>query len=235
MKWQKVTGQYLSKYEELMLAFFEELRGGRVRVRIMFRQAAMEAVDLTSEQVGSIYWLLYYQFIKHAFGLRFIPTRPGGTRLRLYFDQFPDTGPQVTRFKDFIGGLGPVLSTPTGGFRIASEDITEVRSHEHVLLQCLDVVLGAMAFRLNDMHLVVPAGARRRGRRTVAKEALYKLIRREICDIMRMPHFNIGKSTGHQGDPANRWRHPYRHWSFRPNDAEFVSEKTKGRRRKNPV
>ena len=41
------------------------------------------------------YFKLYYQFIKHAFGLRHLPVRDDGTRLRLFFDQFPHTREHV--------------------------------------------------------------------------------------------------------------------------------------------
>ena len=38
---------------------------------------------------------------------------------------------------------------------------------------------------------------------------------------------NIGTSTSWQGDPANRWHHPYRHWLFTPSEFEFRPEMTK--------
>jgi hypothetical protein len=34
------------------------------------------------------------------------------------------------------------------------ENITEVVSHNHVILQCMDIILGAMQFPLNDMHKI---------------------------------------------------------------------------------
>jgi len=33
-------------------------------------------------------------------------------------------------------------------------------------------------------------------------------------------NFNIGESTGTQGDITNRWRHPYRHWKLIPKNHE---------------
>lgn len=98
-------------------------------------------------------------------------------------------------------------------------------SHDHDLLQCLDVVLGAMAFRLNDKHKVKPLDAHRRGKRTIAKEKLYKHILTRIREIYT--NFNIGESTDTQGDYANRWRHPYRHWKHIPRNHERDFSKTK--------
>lgn len=235
VKWQKVTDQYLSKYEALMRAFFQEVRHGGVRVRIMFRQSALEPSGLTSEQIGSSYYRLYYQFIKHAFGIQFAPRREEGTWLRLYFDQFPDTGEQVEQFKGFIHALEQTRAFRQANMRIRFDDITEVKSHEHVVLQCLDVVLGAMQFRLNDKHMAKRADSHRRGRRTIAKEKLYKLIRSEICGVLNQSHFNIGITTGHNHGPSSRWLDPYRHWSFMPSEHDYREERTKAWKRKNPT
>jgi hypothetical protein len=84
-----------------------------------------------------------------------------------------------------------------------------------------------MAFRLNDLHLAMPKGRKRRGARTIAKEKLYKHIRSHI--IRLKPHFNIGITTG--GSPADRWSHPYRHWAFVPKDHEYDESSTKPRRK----
>lgn len=109
----------------------------------------------------------------------------------------------------------------------------EIRSHDHVLAQCLDIVLGAMAFRLNDKHREKLPGTKRRGKRTVAKEALYKTILAEIRCIR--PGFNIGVSTSSQGNPHNRWSAPYLHWSFVPAKSEMREEFTKSRQKSGPA
>lgn len=98
---------------------------------------------------------------------------------------------------------------------------------DHDILQCLDVVLGSIQFRLNDKHKEIPLGAKRRGKRTIAKEKLYKHINGRIREIY--PGFNIGISTGVKGDKSNRWKHPYRHWLFLPANKKVDFEKTKGK------
>jgi hypothetical protein len=55
----------------------------------------------------------------------------------------------------------------------------------------------------------------RRGKRTIAKERLYKHINKKICEIR--PRFNVGITTGLDGDTRNKLLHPYRHWLFIPN------------------
>ncbi|MBL0922237.1 MAG: DUF3800 domain-containing protein [Phycisphaerales bacterium] len=223
VKWQKVTEPYLGKYTALMDAFFDEIERGTVKVRIMFRQNAQRAVGLSDAQVEQEYYILYYQFIKHGFGFESRPIPAAPTGLRVYFDQFPHTGEKVERFRGYILGLNQSKAFRTTRVFLRKDALTEVRSHEHVTLQCLDIVLGAMAFRLNDMHLARPDGAARRGKRTIAKERLYRHIHSRICRIR--PNFNIGVTTG--GDPASRWTQPYRHWKFVPRDHEFDRALTK--------
>ena len=224
VKWKKVTQQYLGKYQELMHVFFGEVAQGNLRVRIMFRQNAQQPIGLSQEQMNWQYYLLYYQFIKHAFGLAYVPHN---IRLRLYFDTFPDTREKSTQFKGFL--LGLTHTSQWQKIDIKPEDITEVDSRNHVLLQCLDVVLGSMSFRLNDKHKERLPGAKRRGKRTIAKEKLYRTILSEIRVIR--PGFNIGVSTStHTLD--ERWTLPYMHWAFVPRHARFDSSLTKPRRKK---
>lgn len=226
VKWQKVTDNYLEKYIALSDAFFDEIKAGNLKVRIMFRQSACKPIGLSQAQLDETYYKLYYQFIKHAFGFSEFPKRGHPTQLRIYFDQFPDTGEQIARFRGYILGLNGSRAFLDAKLSTRPDSVVEVRSHEHVLLQCLDIVLGAMAFRLNNLHKVVPEGKHRRGKRTVAKEKLYKHILARICELH--PNFNIGITTG--GGKASAWTKPYAHWAFVPKDHDFDTSRTKGKK-----
>jgi Protein of unknown function (DUF3800) len=232
VKWSKVTEKYLVKYQTLIQLFFHEVRAKHIRVRIMFRQNAHVAIGLTKDQIEGAYFRLYYQFIKNAFGLACRQHAGPSTELKLFFDEFPDTREEATQFKGFILGLKDNPKIRQAGFTIAPENIAEIRSHDHVLAQCLDIVLGAMAFRLNDKHKEIPAGEKRRGKRTVAKEKLYKSILAEIRRIK--PGFNIGISTGSGGDLTANWHAPYLHWRFIPSEMEYHKDMTK-RGKKGPT
>jgi len=231
VKWNKVTRAYLGKYTALMDAFFEQIAAARVKVRVMFTQNARQPKGLSREQVELGYWLLYYQFVKHAFGFAHMPKRQTTTLLRVYFDRFPDTSEKAAQFKGYIKGLESSPNFRASGLRVRKEDIAEVSSHDHVLLQCLDIVLGSISFRLNDKHKAKPEGQRRRGATTVAKDELRKYILKRIQDIK--PNFNIGITTG--GGPRDRWEMPYAHWCFRPRDFHYHPEKTKRGAKKNPA
>jgi hypothetical protein len=105
VKWAKVTQNYLNKYQALISCLFDEVAKGHIKIRIMFRQNAHEARGLTAEQTELAYFRLYYQFVKHAFGLTHVAPTETGTRIRLYFHQFPDTRENAARFKGFLLGL----------------------------------------------------------------------------------------------------------------------------------
>ena len=61
--------------------------------------------------------------------------------------------------------------------------------------------------------------------KTISKEKLYKHILKNIREIY--PSFNIGISTGTNGDLSNHWKHPYRHWCFKAKENEFDANLTK--------
>lgn len=72
-----------------------------------------------------------------------------------------------------------------------------------------------MAWRLNDGHKKKPGGAYQRGKRTIAKEKLYKHILILIHKFYT--NFNIGINMD-SFPVENRWLKPYRHWKFTPRD-----------------
>lgn len=228
VKWSKVSESYLAKYIALVEVLFAEMKAGHLRVRIMFRQNAHKPQKLTREQIESEYFMLYYQFVKHAFGLMDMPDHGHPVGLRLYFDDLPDKAEKRQQFKGYVLALGANTEIAAREIVLTTDNITEVRSHDHVLLQCLDIVLGAMVFRLNDKHLEKPPGSRVRGRKTRAKEQLYKVIYAHIA-AMR-PHFNIGISTGLADFAHGHWSEPYRHWKFVPAGAQWDGTLTKPRK-----
>ncbi len=216
-KWTKVTESYLQRYVKLIRRYFTFVREGKLKVRVMFTQNLNVPMGLSKEQVRAEYNLLYYQFIKHAFGLRYIDEPGDRHSVRLYVDDLPVNAEQKDTFKSCISGLSMNAKFSSRGVVFLKDQIAEVDSHRHVIMQCNDLVLGAMPFRLNKRHLERVDG--HRGGRTVAKEALYREIAAQIREIR--PGFNIGISTGvGLGGLAARWKDPYRHWLFVPKNSE---------------
>jgi hypothetical protein len=218
IKWQKVNAFQLERYFYLIDEFFELVKKDLIKVRIMFTQNANNATQLENHHLVNEYFLLYYQFIKHAFGLQYSNNSQENIHVRTYFDYLPDTLSKRQQFKEYIKGLESTIDFKRANIKFRKNDITEVDSKDHLPIQFLDIILGAMSFRLNDMHKEKPIGKKRRGKRTIAKEKLYKKINSKIREIRK--GFNIGMSTG-TNDKSDRWNHVYRHWLFVPSSIEI--------------
>jgi hypothetical protein len=220
VKYTKITENYQSKYIALMETFFELIRAGDIKIRLLFTQNDTTAI-LTREQRANSYFLLYYQLIKHALGIAFADgSEP--ISLRISFDWFPEEKGRSKEFKEYICGLALRGDFLKRRIHINPEDLEEIDSAKHPILQCLDIVLGAMQGKLNRKHEYKEPGKRVRAKKTRAKEAVYKKIYQLICSLYPGYAFNPGITTGYR-DPNpigdSRWRLPYKHWRFVPTNA----------------
>ena len=80
IKWTKVTGNYLHKYMQMVDLFFSFIKQNKLKVRIV-QEASQVPSHLNVLQINNRYSLLYYQFVKHAFGLPYHNNRDRGTCL----------------------------------------------------------------------------------------------------------------------------------------------------------
>lgn len=155
IKWTKVTGQYLEKYISIIDLLFDFVKSGKIKIRIMFRNNEDQPSDSHIRHSNDDkYFKLYYQFLKNAFGLKFIPKEAGDVYLRIYLDQLPDTREKCEKFKAYVRDIPNIhdFAEVRGRLHIREGDVADVCSHKHILLQCTDIVLGAMYFRLNGLH-----------------------------------------------------------------------------------
>ena len=224
-KWTKITEQDEAAYVRFALKFLELVNRGLIKARVMFTQNIHATDHIQYEEQDAKFFKLYYQFIKHAFGLMFC--NPDGTdmvRVAVYLDKAPDTAAALNNFKDYLASLTVLPEFFQARVIVDKDTVAEINSKEHVILQAVDVILGAIQFRLNELK-AIPKGKKRRGKRTRAKERVYKAINSQLRKMY--PHFNIGVTTG-QADGRNvRWTHPYRHWCFKP--LQSVMDHSRGR------
>jgi hypothetical protein len=227
-KWTKIGSGHEARYITLIDALFDHLKAREIKVRIMFLQNTYTERDLEDYHIENQYFLLYYQFVKHAFGLQFSnPTKDRKLVVQLRFDELPENADRCKTFKEYLAGMSNFPPFAENRVVFPISEIAQIVSKQHVIAQCLDVVLGSMQFRLNDKHLEKPKDSNRRGKRTIAKERVYKHINKRIRELY--PNFNIGISTG-QPDVDSRWSHEYRHWRFVPTGAEVDNSKSKSKK-----
>ncbi len=215
IKWQYVDQSRVERYEEFIKLYFSFISESKIRLRIMFTQNMHVPNALEPRSHKEQYFVLYYQFIKHAFGIAH--SNPDALD-KVYFtilpDKLPDSQQNVEKFKDFLCRIPETRHVKDRKIFIPRSDIADVDSKEHVILQGLDLILGSVCARLNSSFDQKPPGKRIRGKRTRAKERLYKTINRQIRLIY--PNFNIGVTTACPNGNRDRWSQPYRHWVFTP-------------------
>lgn len=225
IKWQKVNEHWYEKYLTLVDFIFDLLAKNLIKIRIFFRNNQYSAPYLTREQIRKAYPLLYYQFIKHAFGFQYSNETGTPQYLKIMLDDIPLKGEDKKEFKSYIYRLNHDVGFQKANIRIRESDICEVDSSEHLMLQFMDLILGAMCFRLNNKHKIKDSATNKRGKRTIIKEKLYKYINSKIRELH--PGFNIGESTG-ISQIEERWTLPYSHWSFKPNN--YVRDTSKAKK-----
>lgn len=121
IKWTKVSANYLEKYKEMMNLYFKFIKEGKIKVRIMF-QATDQIVHERSDAMQ--YHLLYYQFIKHAFGLPYKDEYSNeAVHLKLFFDEIPDTKEQKDDFKAHLCYLQELQQFKKANIKIQHDDI----------------------------------------------------------------------------------------------------------------
>lgn len=231
IKWQKVNLFTYDKYIKLVDFIFDLLKNNLIKIRIFFKNKQFVPIGLTKEQVKAEYPILYYQFIKHSFGLTYSNSGNEKVYLKIQLDNMPLKGPEKKRFLGYLYKLNTDPEIKNANLHIREGDIFEVDSKSHIPLQCMDLILGAMCFRLNNKHKEKSENTGKRGKRTILKEKLYKHINSKIRELR--PNFNIGESTGYN-NIEEKWHSPYRHWSFKPNSSVRDYSYSKGKKRINP-
>ena len=212
IKWQKVNEYHYDKYIKLVDLLFDLAKEGKLKIRIFFRHNQYCPTRLTSEERKSDYPMLYYQFIKYAFGLPYAGVGELDA-LTLYLDEIPLRQAERDDFISHIRGLAKDHILKKMGLKIAEDGIIEVNSKQHLPLQFMDVILGAICFKLNEKDKLKAEGENKVGKRTIMKLKLYKHINMRIRDIY--PNFNIGVTTPIRVN-SDSWTQVYRHWSFIP-------------------
>ena len=212
LKWQKINHHNYKSYIDAIDTFFDFIQANTIKIRIMFTDNRFIKPDLKNEHFDNEFLLLYYQFLKHTFGLKYLSSREEN-HLEIFLDMIPDKEEKKQKFINYIFGIQYLPDFIEANIKIRTQQISEVDSKNHIIMQYLDVVLGAVATKLNKMNLVKHVDTGKRGKRTIAKEKVYKHINKRIRQIY--PNFNIGISTGLKDSMENLLLMQYRHWSFK--------------------
>lgn len=213
IKWQKVNKHTFESYMLVVDFIFKLLVEDKAKIRIFFRNNQNKPTNLTEQHRRNEFTILYYEFIKNAFGLQYCDMPDGTKDVCLYLDEIPASGSQIAEFRRYLVNLNNDKGFQHNRIAFHESRIVEVKSDKEIPLQFLDLILGAICFRLNNKHLVKDPVTGKRGVRTKLKEKLYKYINKKIRELR--PNFNIGISTG-INSYSDKWSLPYSHWNFVP-------------------
>ena len=202
IKRQNASLQYLEKYKIFLNSFLDLVEDGKIKVRIMFSENS----DLvqTQENKKDRYSKFYYLFIKHSFGLSCL--RKEKTNLRLYFDRLPNNIGANAEFKQHIWGL-QFTKHLKDKIKIKKENIADIDSKEHPIIQAVDLITGIMEFYINDLDV------NNMGNRSIAKLELYKLIYERINKIDK--DYFIATNYFEYLDQKIAWHKKYLHCQFK--------------------
>jgi len=219
VKWSNLSEQNVECYISLVDTFFDVLRKEDIRYRQMFldrsfvwlpQHGATPVSELESQ------FKLYYQFLKHAFGLRYLPVdrAEGAIRINLHLDNHSNQDLK-SRLIDFVANLPRLL-----GREDIQINVTFMESSKSRRLQICDLLMGAAGSHGNQMQK-----QRRGGRRGMSNKQrvrdrvcrhIYNHLRKLDSDTRNTRAFNWFETTGHDGSKANRYHHKARVWKFIP-------------------
>ena len=196
------------------------IKNDKIKFRVLFTSKLFEyRPDDYQREHG--FFLLYYQFLKHIFGLSL--SERNNTSIRI--DKLPDKKKKVAMFINWI-------SIKNNG--LCYKEITEVDSAKDDIMQIVDIILGSIQFKLNKQNevkqdVVAKNGTvvKRAGKRTEAKIKSWNLIKERIQNLppkTQYKFFSFGQTTGQARDLDRIRNDLYRHWMFQAYEAKFVGK-----------
>lgn len=203
VKRQNVSLNYVEKYKIVLNRFFDFVKSGDIKVRVIFSNT--EKLEQTKENKRYRYSKFYYKFIKHAFGLSYLPET--SNILRLYFDQLPTNKADTLEFKQHIKNL-QYTKHLRKKIKITSDNIVDVNSKEHPIIQCVDLITGIIEYYANYVDNSIKLSNRGK-----AKIELYNLIHKRVEEIN--PHYFEHIETFDYLIPKNAWKKEYLQCEFK--------------------
>ena len=135
IKWSKVSQSKVQFYKELVDYFFD--------TDLRFRAVVVDKNKVDNESFGhdydTFYYKMYYSLLNH--------NKNSLYNYNVYLDIKDDLSAyKVERLKD-------ILNTKFGIFR----NVQNIRSHESILMQLADFIMGAISYNLNNKDQKVSA------------------------------------------------------------------------------
>ncbi|MFZ0828441.1 MAG: hypothetical protein WAO02_13560 [Verrucomicrobiia bacterium] len=218
VKWKNLDTVNLGIYKELVDILADYLQNREVRYRQVFLDRTYVHVpDLHNPPLSDldIQFRICYQFLKHSFGLSYLPAAEGGFDKILIRLDTHSSQKHKRELRDFVENLPSLI----GRTDLAIE-LVHVCSHHMLRLGVCDIMLGAAGSygnRIHDRREFKQRGMtfRQKFRLEMAKYVSHRL--RDLNNSTRgKAAFSWFESTSQDGNPQNNYFHKLRIWKFHP-------------------
>jgi hypothetical protein len=153
IKWAKVSQSKRHFYSELIDYFFAT----ELKFRVVGIEKAKINNDIYGQTYDDFYYKMYYQLLNHKIDSRYS------------YNVYPDIKDTLSACK--IRRLREILNTKHGVFR----NVQNIRSHESLLLQFADFLMGAISYYNNDAQKQNPAKV----------QLIEQIIKKSGCNLAR--------------------------------------------------
>ncbi len=171
IKRTKITEKNYKDYIKVLKFFFAFVKSGYIKIRIMF-SPNNQLMNIPKKE-NVTFTKFYFAFIFNAFSI-FYANR--NIRLRLIFDDLPETKSQCEEFKKCIKAKAKFnQKLNSNKVYINKQQIEEVDSKKHPILQCVDVITGTIDYYLNTPKEELIASKRAKARNEILKFILTQI------------------------------------------------------------
>ena len=99
-KWTKISAYNEQAYCTFVTKIFDLMSAGFLKVRVMFTQNINQTRHIEEYKETNEFFVLYYHFLKHAFGLRYCnPDAKHPVFVTVLLDDAPDSAGELDNFK----------------------------------------------------------------------------------------------------------------------------------------
>lgn len=218
VKWANISEKDTPVYHHLLDTFFQHISENDIKYRQLFLDRKYVRILRPGEARQSdldIQYKIYYQFLKHHFGLEHLPLAQGTfDRVFIRLDTHSSVD-HTNSLKEFTEKLPLYLGRTDLHF-----DVSFVDSKKHLSLQMCDVLMGAAGSYGNKMHLRRENGRRGMTNKQKCRLAICKYIYEKLKAVDKADRgsgaFNWFESTGIGTTPTNKLSHKIRIWKFIP-------------------
>ena len=227
VKWQGISRQCEVVYKELVDELLLHIETYDIKYRQSFldRYFVHDASNLLDPPTDiEVQFKVYYQFIKHNFGLKYLPEQSSKSEIIVRLDRHSNQD-HKDKLQSFVEDDLPRMLNREADFDIR---LSYVNSKKFLRMGVCDLLMGAAGSHGNRRHLKRKSGQRgmtdKQKCRLEFCNHVYGKLRTLDAKTRGSKAFNWFESTGHSGNLTNRLNHPIRIWKFKPNDVSKVDE-----------